>query len=103
MRDKTLRNRYLDCLDAPTDSGVDRVDIYRRQFGYAIANDLGTPRASAVLWKLARDPVIGNQQKHALSLKFNRVLGLGVSGWQRESLPEDLQMLIDEREAAQQP
>jgi len=35
-------------------------------------------------------------------LDFDRVLGLGVSGWQREILPEELQNLVIQREEARQ-
>ena len=35
-------------------------------------------------------------------LDFDRVLGLGALGWQRESLPEELQKLVGLREEARQ-
>ena len=35
-------------------------------------------------------------------LDFDRVLGLGALGWQRESLPEELQKLFVQREEARQ-
>ena len=99
---ETLRNRYLDWLEKPTDFGDDRIDGYQREFETIIANDLDTPQALAILWKMAKDPALGNRQKQALMLDFDRVLGLGVSGWQREILPEELQNLVIRREEARQ-
>ena len=99
---ETLRNRYLDWLEKPSDSGDDRTDDYQREFETIIANDLDTPQALAVLWKMAKDPALGNRQKQALMLDFDRNLGLGVSSWQREILPEELQNLVIRREEARQ-
>jgi cysteinyl-tRNA synthetase len=67
-----------------------------------MTNDLDTPQALAVLWKLAKDPDLGSRQKLELLLDFDRVLGLGVSAWHRESLPEELQKLVVLREEARQ-
>ena len=56
-----------------------------------MANDLDSPQALSLVWKLVKDPALGNKQKQALLLDFDRVLGLGASGWQRDSLPVELQ------------
>ena len=99
---ETLRNRYLDWLEKPSDFGDDRINGYQREFEKVMANDLDTPQALAIIWKLAKDPALGNRQKQALILDFDRVLGLGASVWQRESLPEELQNLVIQREEARQ-
>ena len=67
-----------------------------------MANDLDSPQALALVWKLVKDPALGNRQKQALFLDFDRVLGLGVAGWQRQTLPEELQNLVTQREEARQ-
>jgi len=99
---ETLRNRYLDWIEKPSDFGDESIDGYQREFETIMANDLDTPQALAILWKMAKDPALGNRQKQALMLDFDRVLGLGVSGWQREILPEELQNLVIQREEARQ-
>ena len=97
---QTLRNRYLDWLEDSSDFGDDRLNGYQREFETAIANDLDTPQTLAILWKLAKDPALGSRQKLGLLLDFDRVLGLGVSAWHREILPEELQKLVVLREEA---
>jgi cysteinyl-tRNA synthetase len=99
---QTLRNRYSDWLEKSSDFGDDHLADYQYDFESAIANDLDTPQALAILWKLAKDPALGSRQKQALTLEFDLVLGLGVSGWQRQTLPEELQELVNEREGARQ-
>jgi len=97
---QTLRNRYLDWLEDSSDFGGDRINGYQREFETAMTNDLDTPQALAILWKLAKDPALGSRQKLELLLDFDRVLGLGASAWHRESLPEELQKIVVLREEA---
>lgn len=99
---ETLRNSYIDWFEKPSDFGDDRKNIYKQEFETFMANDLDSPQALALVWKLVKDPALGNRQKQALFLDFDRVLGLGVAGWQRQTLPEELQNLVTQREEARQ-
>ena len=99
---ETLRNSYIDWFEKPSDFGDDRKNIFKQEFETFMANDLDSPQALALVWKLVKDPALGNRQKQALFLDFDRVLGLGVSGYQCESLPVELQKLIVLREEARQ-
>jgi len=56
---ETLRSRYLDWLENPSDFGNDRINGYQREFEMVVANDLNTPQALAIIWKLAKDPTLG--------------------------------------------
>lgn len=99
---ETIRNRYLDWQTSALDFGAGRAAAYRREFAAAIAHDLDTPQALATLWKMLRDQELGDLHKSQLLLDFDQVLGLGAADWQRQSLPAELQDLLDQRQAARQ-
>ena len=95
-----LQNHYLGWVDEPSDAGGERRDEYRESFDAAIANDLNMPQALAVVWKVAKDPDMGGSHKRELLLDFDSVLGLGVEGWRRRELSEELQELLQLRAEA---
>jgi cysteinyl-tRNA synthetase len=96
----TLRNRYLDWTEEPSEAGTVPASDYAQEFSRAIARDLDIPQALAVLWKMVKDPQLGNSLKRKLLLDFDRVLGFGVASWERDVLPADLQQLLERRENA---
>ncbi len=72
---------------------------YKNQFLEAINNDLNMPEALAVLWKLLEDKTVGDDQKLATALDFDRVLGLKLDQIEQvELVPQEIVMLSDERE-----
>ncbi len=84
------------------------------EFFQAVENDLDTPQALAVLWRLLKSS-LDNRQKYRLLLEFDQVLGLGLASLseadlpktsseklQVADLPKDLQKLFAKREAARQ-
>lgn len=86
-------------------------DRYREQFQQALADDLDTPKAVATLWELVRDGDVLNIDKAATLKHFDTVLGIGLSDDPDDvirelgiiaphEIPEDIQKLIDQREAA---
>src|SRR5262249_25647253 len=95
-----LKTNYLGWLDEPSQPWTDLAESYREEFSSGIAEDLNTPRALAATWKMARDPDLAGALKRDLLVEFDGVLGLGVSEWRREELPEELQRLISLREEA---
>lgn len=95
-----LKTYYLGWLEEPAGQWTESAEAYRQEFRAAIADDLNTPRALAAMWKMAKDPDLGAAAKRELLLEFDRVLGLGVSEWQREELPEDIEKLLVLREEA---
>ena len=64
---------------------------------HAISQDLDMNTVLANVWKLAKDTQLGNLQKRALLLDFDRVLRLGVADWERQALPQDLRSMIELR------
>ncbi len=91
------------------ESGIENLESgisikYENKFLEAINDDLDTPRALAVVWEMIKSKEINNQDKKLLLLKFDKVLGLGLSQVKKEKLtiPDEVQKLIKEREEARE-
>src|SRR3989344_2550024 len=81
---------------------LEKVDAYREKFNEALANDLNTPQALAVVWEVAKSN-IPSQDKLDLLLDFDEVLGLGLARESRvkskkTEIPEEIQRLLGIRE-----
>lgn len=86
-------------------------ESYRNRFHEAINNDLDTPSAIAIVWELIKDDTVTPGDKVATIKFFDNVLGVGLADdpdeivralgvIAPEDIPEDIQELIDQREAA---
>jgi len=75
-------------------------EIYDKEFLTKINDDLNAPSALAVLHKLLRDTEVPPTQKYASILRYDTVLGLGLSSVENAIIPADVVALADEREAA---
>lgn len=84
---------------------------YQELFLNAINNDLDTPKAISIVWDLIKDPAIKPGDKVTTIKSFDEVLGLGLNDnpddvirelgvVNADDLPEEIQNLIDERDAA---
>lgn len=73
-----------------------------KRFLDVLNQDLNTPQALAVLWKLLDEKTLASAAKARSILFFDRVLGLGLeqSVSKKISVPEKVQQLIGERELA---
>ena len=71
------------------------------RFREALEDDLNAPKALAVLWEVARGAVPA-QDKRATLLAMDEVLGLGLSEIKEEQIviPDDIQAMAEERQAA---
>jgi len=77
-----------------------KLDDYRKKFVAAINDDLNTPQALAVLWKMMKSN-IPSGDKYDLALSFDEVFGLNLSEIVEEklSVPDNIKKLVNEREA----
>ncbi|MCP4663382.1 MAG: cysteine--tRNA ligase [bacterium] len=71
------------------------------EFTEQINNDLNTPRALALAWKLVKSD-LPDAVKKATLLEFDRVLGLQLAQWQpkRETVPDEIMLLVEQRRTA---
>ena len=109
-----LHRLFVEGLNAEGGSVHER---YRARFTRAINDDLDTPKAIALLWELVKDADISPADTRATLLHFDAVLGLGLSesalslaileggGGQKvavSDMPEDIQTLVEQRDAARE-
>ena len=52
----------------------------------------------AVLWKAIKDKKLPAESKKRLVMKFNKVIGLKLSGPKPAKIPENIKQMADERE-----
>ncbi len=72
---------------------------YGDRFVEAINDDLDTPKALALVWELVKDSNIGDAEKRAILLDFDKVLGLMFGSVVKEEIvvPEDVKRLLEVR------
>jgi cysteinyl-tRNA synthetase len=79
---------------------------YQKKFQEAINEDLNTPRALAVIWKLIKmyydSTNINPQNVYKLALEFDKIFGLGLDKIKLIPLPLKIKKLISQREKARQ-
>ncbi len=90
---RKLRNLFI---DLGTDTGSVN-HAYTKSFQEALDENLNTPGALAVMWELAHDREILNADKRATLIDMDRVLGLGMASWVRDSIPAEVMALVQER------
>ncbi len=90
-----LRNRVLELMDSSDDSG-DK-ELYRERFIKAINDDLDMPKALAVMWDMLKSD-LGDKAKYELLMDFDKVFGLKLNEVKKESIPNEVLRLVEERE-----
>lgn len=73
---------------------------YQNKFKEVIANDLDTPKALALLWELIKDQTISDADKKATLLDFDTVFGLGLADIIESTAPQEIMLLVNQREEA---
>ena len=104
VADKTLtriRQRMAAWVEAPRDGLSPEAKDADQRFRAAVSNDLDMPEAVKVLNEVVSS-AIPDGEKYALLASWDRVLGLDLERLAREGfeVPDDVQALIDQRDAA---
>jgi cysteinyl-tRNA synthetase len=98
----TLRNHVFELKKPKSSAKSDKKKIggYEKKFLEAVNDDLNTPIALSVLWKLVRDSEINSKDKLKLILKFDEVLGLRLKEVKtmKKKLSDEVKELIKRRE-----
>ena len=87
----------------PASSFSGKAEDYRLAFFDAMSNDLHAPQALAVLWSMLKDDEVPDDQKLALLLDMDSILGLSldkVEAKKDESIPQEVLDLVAERAEA---
>lgn len=75
---------------------------YIDKFKASLEDDLNTPEALSVVWKLVKDESVSSADKHATLLDFDQVLGLKLAEneFELKEIPAEIKSLMDERKKA---
>lgn len=76
----------------------EKVTSYQEQFDAALAHDLNTPQALAVMWDVLKDADLDPAEKRTLIFSFDEVFGLGLSELEKERAPQKVVVLAEKRE-----
>jgi cysteinyl-tRNA synthetase len=71
---------------------------YKKEFLSLINNDLDTPRALALMWRLVKDKEVSSQQKYNLLMEFDKVFGLSLDKVKQLRIPKEVKELVKQRE-----
>lgn len=81
---------------------------YGRNFKEFINDDLDTPQALALVWKLIKDKNVSDSDKRATLIDFDKVFGFEMGelekefAKQAEAIPKEIKSLAEEREKARE-
>ncbi len=97
---RTSLNRLYEASYSWGDPGEEDAGMVERFFD-ALNDDLGMPKAMAILWEMVRSD-LADAVKKATLLRFDQILGLDVAGWMQEEVdvPEEVTSLLHQRVAA---
>lgn len=96
----SLRNKMLSIKSSSEKGDAAVKHSYENKFLEAISDDLNMPQALAVLWETLGDSALGGADKYSLALRFDNVLGLGLSSLGDEVIPDEILAIAAEREDA---
>jgi cysteinyl-tRNA synthetase len=77
-------------------------NLYKDKFISKLENDLNMSEALAVIWELIKDPNISGAEKLGTLYDFDKVLGLGFELLSPIEIPEEITLLLTEREATRE-
>lgn len=82
---------------ALSEEKLGKLDEYRKRFNDALANDLQTPQAVAIMWEMLKSN-IPSEDKLDLLFEMDQVFGLKLSETQEEEIPVEIRQLADLRQ-----
>lgn len=99
LKDTVLTLRKQTDRTVLSEEKLKKIDEYRQRFTDAIANDLQTPQAVAIMWEMLKSN-IPSPDKLDLLLEFDQVFGLQLDQVQdvEEKIPDEIQTLAKQRD-----
>ena len=99
LKDTVLTLRKQTDRTVLSEEKLKKIDEYRQRFTDAIANDLQTPQAVAIMWEMLKSN-IPSPDKLDLLLEFDQVFGLQLDKVQdvEEKIPDEIQTLAKQRD-----
>ncbi|MFC1741533.1 cysteine--tRNA ligase [Nanoarchaeota archaeon] len=101
IKEKIIELKGLESGDE-SELDVEKTGKYIEQFKEALEDDLNTSQCLSLMWSVLRDDELVPGEKLEILYKFDAVLGLGMSGFEREEVdaPKEVLDRLEEREKA---
>ncbi len=71
---------------------------YEKKFLETVNDDLDMPKSLAIMWQLIKDKKVSDNEKYAILLDFDKVLGLNLNKIKKPRIPSNIRVLARERE-----
>src|SRR3989344_5789285 len=81
------------------ESDLKITEEYKKKFNECVNSDLDTPKALALIWEIAKG-TLSQKEKRDLILEFDKVLGLRLDKIETFEIPENIELLIKNRDKA---
>ena len=94
-----LEKLYEIFLSLPSGDGS-VVKEYKDELMECMDDDLSTPRALALMWKLVHDAKVTDADRRATLIAFDQIFGFGLDKLEKDIIPENIVELVKEREIA---
>ncbi|MBU4142730.1 cysteine--tRNA ligase [Patescibacteria group bacterium] len=94
--------RVLGLADKKIAAVLKTANAYAEKFRESVNDDLNAPEALALVWQMLGDQTLPTTAKKELLLKFDQVLGLGLSQIKPVAVPAHIKKLAQARETARQ-
>ncbi len=91
-----LRGIYLELGEETGSVNTEHAALFQE----AVNEDLNISKALGIMWTMLSSDTVSNADKKATLLRFDEVLGLGLKNLHAETIPEEVEMLAKDREAA---
>ena len=95
---ESLKNKIKEIKENPISKKTK--NNYKKEFLNAINDDLNIPIALSILWTAIKDNQLGNKEKLTLVKDFDKVLGLNLTEFKKETISKEIEELIQKREKA---
>lgn len=93
---------YLSSKDkiSVSETNNSQITTWQKKFIENINDDLNTAGALGVLWDMLKDSILKPEEKLFLTYDFDKIFGLKLKELKRESIPEEILNLVEQRRVA---
>ena len=86
--------------ESPSSLNQEIFDKYKKEFGLCLADDLNVAKSIGLIWQIVKSKEINSKTKCELILDFDKVLGLKLDEKNKFEVPENVEVLIKNRDKA---
>ena len=105
--ENSLNNLYEKIIEIKTENKKQKVrnkkiESFQKKFSDFINDDLNTPKALALAWKVIKNQELSNSEKYQLLTEFDKIFGLDLAKIKKPAISREIKDLIEIREKHRQ-